>query len=632
MKHIFTFAFAIICFSVSAQWNFNTNINNAITTATGYQGAPAITSDGAGGAIITWYSNVSGTQNTIVAQRIDVNGNTMWTSGGVTICAAAGFRYFPQIISDGNGGAVIAWGDQRNGNYDVYAQRINAAGVVQWTTDGVPVAVTTNDQNGPDLIQLADGSFVISWFDYRGGSTSDIYAQRFDANGSAQWAANGVVVCNASSFQFYPDLATDASNNTIITWQDERSGNYNIYAQKIDVSGTAQWTANGVAICTASGIQGDAKILADGTGGAYIVWEDGRGGTTTDIYAAKISATGTVPWTANGVAVATATNYQEDPQLIADGSGGCIITWMDLRNSIDFSNRDIYAQRLDGNGAAVWTSNGIAICNNNSDQRYPNIISDNNSGAIITWMDKRNVNQDIYIQKVNSAGNVVWTANGVVVCNATGNQDNPKLIADNSNGAIVVWNDPRNTAMTDNDIYASRVFNTGTLPVAFASFDGNAAANCNTLVWQTANEINNAGFEIEKSKDGLHFVKLDFVASKGNSNNNQTYNYTDCTPFVKTYYRIKQIDIVGQFQYSTTLLLQQKSDKKLTVYPNPATQSITVSTNFIEGAIQIINSYGIKVKQVAITGNQTILNIATLPNGYYYCQVGNETTTFIKLK
>ena len=99
----------------------------------------------------------------------------------------------------------------------------------------------------------------------------------------------------------------------------------------------------------------------------------------------RVDGSGAVLWTADGVAVCTATDHQEWPVICSDGSGGAIITWMDSRSGY----ADIYAQRVDGSGAVKWTADGVAVCTATPNQYYPTICSDGAGGAIITWSENR---------------------------------------------------------------------------------------------------------------------------------------------------------------------------------------------------------------------------------------------------
>jgi hypothetical protein len=307
------------------------------------------------------------------------------------ISTPANDQHSPTIISDGSGGAIITWMDYRSdvATADIYAQRINSSGVVQWTADGVAISTATYDQYTPTITSDGSGGAIITWYDFRSGTNWDIYAQRINSSGVVQWTADGVAISTAADHQYSPTITSDGSGGAIITWYDSRSGSADIYAQRIDANGTIHtgWTADGVAISTALNNQYTPTIISDGSGGAIITWQDFRSGAW-DIYAQRIDANGTIHtgWTADGVAISTAANDQQKPTIISDGSGGAIITWQD---SLSSTNWDIYAQRIDANGTihTGWTADGVAISTAAGNQVIPTIISDGSGGAIITWED-----------------------------------------------------------------------------------------------------------------------------------------------------------------------------------------------------------------------------------------------------
>jgi predicted lipoprotein with Yx(FWY)xxD motif len=450
---------AVLCvliIAVPSVWAYWVQDGLALCTATGDQLSPTITSDGAGGAIVTWHDYRSGNYD-IYVQRLNASGSVQWTTDGVAICTAANIQSFPTIVSDGAGGAIVTWYDYRSGsNNDIYAQRVNASGAVQWTANGVALCTATGDQWSPMITSDGAGGAIVTWYDYRSGN-SDIYAQRLNASGTPQWTANGVAICTAAADQQLPQITSDGTGGAIVTWTDFRSGsNTDIYAQRLNASGAVQWTTDGVALCAATNSQSSPTIISDGAGGAIVTWTDYRSGTNYDIYAQRVNASGAVQWTANGVALCTATNSQSSPKITSDGAGGAIVAWYDYRSGINY---DIYIQKLNASGTPQWTANGVALCTAAADQQLPQITSDGTGGAIVTWYDYRSGNNnDIYAQRVNASGAVQWTANGVALCTATGHQYNPQITSDGAGGAIVTWYDYRSG---NSDIYAQQVSGSG---------------------------------------------------------------------------------------------------------------------------------------------------------------------------
>ncbi len=435
-----------------AQWTID---GVAVCTATGDQAAPGVISY-AGGATIVWADNRAGDFD-IYVQHLDAGGSPQWAADGVVVCSATQDQFDPRIIPDGSGGAIVVWQDQRSGAFDVYAQRINSSGAVLWTTNGVALCTASGSQIYPFITPDGGGGAIVTWTDYRAGfPNTDIYAQRISAAGSVLWTADGVVINALPSTQYFANIATDGASGAIITWMDNRTApnGYDVYAQRVNSVGSVLWASTGVVICAGPGDQQFPEIVADGSGGAIIAWQMDY----DDIYAQRIGALGVVSWTANGVAVCTAPGLEAQDGLIgglvADGSGGAILSWDDTRNG----GFDIYAQRMNGVGVAQWVADGVAVCTATGDQQFPTIASDAAGGAVISWEDGRGATFDVYSQRVSTTGAPQWTANGVVLCSALGDQSYAAIAGDGYGGAVVVWNDPRSG---NRDVYGERVLSNG---------------------------------------------------------------------------------------------------------------------------------------------------------------------------
>jgi hypothetical protein len=634
MKAIFIFIFFFTVTIANAQWSAIPSVNNAVCNYTGNQMNVQVVSDGAGGAICTWVDTRNGGTQDIYAQRIDANGSLQWNADGVAICNALSDQYTPKLVTDGAGGAIIAWYDNRAGNYDMYAQRINANGVVQWATDGVVVCNATGNQNAHQLIADGSDGAIIVWSDGRsGGSNADIMAQRIDASGNVLWTSNGAPVCTATSLQNTPQLVSDGAGGAIISWEDWR--NYSqpdIYAQRISSNGFTNWTFNGVAICTEPNFanQYSTKIAADGAGGAIICWLDQRNfGSGQDIYVQKINSSGSVQWAWDGVAVCTANFLQTAQQMIPDGAGGAIIIWEDRR-----TERDIYAQHFNSAGATQWTSDGISICNAAGTQMDPQLITRLSGGATILWTDLRNSSQeDIYAQAITAAGAELWPANGIPAANEAHSQSAAQLVSDAANGAIIAWQDLRTT--TDYDIYSSRLFASGTLPIELITFTATMQNKNALLKWKTAGESNTSKYNLQRSVDGISFSTINTVSS----NALNVYSYTDNTinnlNADNIYYRLQMTDNNGKSAYSKIVAINTSTGQLLTVMPNPAQNYIVVSSREKIKSISITSSNGHIVKSFSSNKlSRKQLDISELPAGIYFIKALGEnqgwTKQFIK--
>ncbi|MGD1047895.1 MAG: T9SS type A sorting domain-containing protein [Candidatus Krumholzibacteriaceae bacterium] len=503
-----------------------------------------------------------------------------WAEGGVAVCTAINNQSEQQIVPDGSGGAIIVWTDFRNGNNDIYAQRVSASGSPMWVTDGVLVCLAPGTQQGPQLICNGAGGALIVWEDYRSGlGTSDIYAQRLDADGSALWAVDGVAICVAAGSQRYPQLASNGAGGAVIAWDDYRVGAEGLYLQRVEADGSciwnldgfrihpggggitgrqiipdgsggvfvtwvaadvlraqrialnsaAQWTADGAIVCSASGGKQYPAIVPDGSGGVVIAWEDGRNGEG-DIFAQRLDRSGEAQWTANGVPVCTAAGAQERLKLTSDGSGGAIATWQDFRSGGAQTNLDVYVQRVDAHGSALWAADGVDLSEPGIMDWYPDITSDGAGGAIVTWAAVGGSGKS-YVQRVDAGGLVRWTPGGVALFEGS-DQIFPVIAPEGSGGAIVAWMDSRGSGI---NIYAQKFDGDGLIPTGTLLEDYSVAVTqgAPSITWRLSSIDTGAEPSVERSADadgpfvempsgmttcqGLSFVFVDTECESGAS-------------------------------------------------------------------------------------------------------------------
>jgi len=166
------------------------------------------------------------------------------------------------------------------------------------------------------------------------------------------------------------------------------------------------------------------------------------------------------------------------------------------------------------------------------------------------------------------------------------------------------------------------------LPVELISFNANARDNQTLLEWQTASEENNRGFEIQKSKDGIAWDILEFVEGKGITSVLNTYTATDKSPSQgSNYYRLKQLDFDGKFEYSKTVIADFNRLDEVAIFPNPTKNQLTLING--AGEAIIYNALGQAVKHLTIDANQATIQLADLLNGQYYLQMLKEDGTIV---
>ena len=573
-----------------------------LCAALGAQDLPVAVSDGLGGVIIAWRDDRT-VNGDIYAQRIDADGNILWIDTGMPVCTAINYQSNPQIISDGAGGAIIAWNDARSGSTnDIYAQRLDAMGFIQWPPNGVAICTGQLNLLMGQMISDGLGGAIIAWHDRR-NFTNDIFAQRVDAWGGVQWTANGVPICTAVEHQEYPTLASDGANGAIIAWEDRRhigSTSLDIWAQRVDASGNIMWTADGVVVADLFDVQRTAQAVSDGAGGAIVAWEDRRNTMFFGIFAQRMSPGGVRLWPTGSIQISSWTLDQWKCRLTPVYDGKVIIMWEDERNGTD--NFDIYAQQIDTTGTVSWTASGIAVCNASGHQIELQIIPNGYGGAIATWEDERNGTSsvDIYAQRVDGTGLPMWTADGVIVCNATGNQSVPSIAPDGWGGAHITWTDPRGGTPK---VYDQRVDGAGNTVVATLLQRFSAAwSEPGVRIDWTLSEAGE-GIEFLVSRAAEPSTIFSEIISDGIKNDGRSYWFVDggCIPGKTYYYRVDVLEGGEQWLLFETGPVETPA-MALTLYqnsPNPFNPSTTIRYHVPERCMVTLDVYGVSGDHVA---------------------------------
>lgn len=179
---------------------------------------------------------------------------------------------------------------------------------------------------------------------------------------------------------------------------------------------------------------------------------------------------------------------------------------------------------------------------------------------------------------------------------AGGNNSGETTLNDNtSNGNNGTLNN-----FTLNGNNSNWVASTAPLPVELIDFQGKLNDKEINLQWWTASEINNAGFEVEKLSEGRFWQSIAFVDGKGTTNEINKYQYQDLNPFSGiNYYRLKQIDLDGVFEYSKVITVEYNNVKKnIKVFPNPSNGLINIQIDnpVTQGMeIKVVDNLGRKI-------------------------------------
>jgi len=451
MKYIIFFL-AFLMFILSnqsqAEWPQDLSKNLPICTDANEQTTPFIVSDNSGGCIILWADKRNGDYD-LYAQRVSADGQLLWQEDGIPVYKGRGDQLSHLMISNGQGGAYVTW----LSNNRIYAQQLSPDGTLRWNQP-LLLCSSTYNQSACDICSDLNGGFIAVWV--ASTSRDDIIAQRVNANGDLLWSESGKIVADNWVYACRePKVTATVAGGAIVLfemgWVD-----YDYYLMILDQSGNRKLSNEGIKIGPHDGRH---DLVSDGLNGAIITWE-----YQNEIYANRIDNTGSKLWGENGITVCEAGTDKDMPFISSDGQNGAYILWHDYTKYY-YSYCDIYAQHIDQAGTKLWSPDGIQVSNLNDLHEWGGSLQTDAKGhLIIAWETDNNKNshwwsndhkssENVWVQQINTAGNLNW-ANGFKMSTEPTQKFLITSLADGNDGIIAAWVDKRNGNL---DIYAQRV-------------------------------------------------------------------------------------------------------------------------------------------------------------------------------
>lgn len=425
---------------------------------------PAIAATADSGFVVVWQDDSTGNYN-INARRYDAAGTTVGDFFRVDDDTGTSPACYPSVSAIPGGGFVVAWQDYRDGDHNIYAQRFDAAGSALGANFKVNDDATAENQEQVAVAALEGGGFVVSWIDQRSFPNWDLYAQEYDKNGAtvgSNFKVNDVDIAGIP----YGDVAALTGGGYALTWQDPRTGSTEIYAQLYDNSGNPAGANFQV-----SNYPGPSHLLrphltSTAAGGFWIVWM-GRYSYTdrSDVFAQRYDAAGTALGD-NFLMHYGGLVYQRNPAIEVLPQGRFAITWEDPRKG----NIDIFLQLFDdactadGSNIQLNVEWGDPYGDGYPGQSDPQIAANSHGALLVGWTDPRASSNysspdklDIYLQRLDPSG--VIAGNNIAANSAGGYVYSSSSVAATSDGGfITVWSDLRDG---NPDIYGQRLDSEG---------------------------------------------------------------------------------------------------------------------------------------------------------------------------
>jgi hypothetical protein len=454
-----------------AVWSDNPSQNNPIAVTTGDQVQPKAAAASDGSFYISWFDTRNGNYD-LYLQHLSEAGDLLWQVNGIAVSTHPTMTWTTDydLAADNSGDAVASFQDIRhdatNNITDIFAYNIASDQTFNWGADGLSLSNDANFEARPKIAVTPENHVVIVWPNMPDTGNYTVKMQRIAPDGTLEWG-EGITISGTENYANPMVISTD-TENVIVGWF-KQTGTFpavtrNIYAQSFDASGSAVWTQD-AAISTQDHIAyfHDFNMTRDDAGGALFAWGDDR---DTDNYESAwvqgVLSDGSLRFDAGGVECSTQTQRNRYYPYAVANTQGVFCFWVEKNGNQDLAG--LYAQRFAENGARVWGNNGAALVDLFSGDVFAPIVQPLTEDVVAFYMDYSTANpnnQQVKAIRVNPQGAPVWTGGSVTLSSVSSNKDDIVATGFSGGQAVAAWYDERDG--DGGSIYAQNISEDGVL-------------------------------------------------------------------------------------------------------------------------------------------------------------------------
>ena len=651
----FALSVLMICgFSInsSAQWSSDPAVNLQVCDVNGDQALPKVASTSDGGCYIAWFDNRNGSY-AVYLQRLDALGDKLWAPDGMLISdnPQSSSLVDWDIASDNHNNAILTFTDTRdNDSLHAFAYLVDTSGNMLWGADGIRLSGAGDYQPNPVTTQTSDGNYAFAWI--IAGSTQEIALQKISLAGQKMWGSDPIIYSSGTSENYTYPAIVPSDNGSVIVVHSGYTGfftaPYYTYAQKFDMDGNPLWGTGGLVVENVGApFYEHPFVMSDGNDGAFVSWYDDRDNNNLfSSFAQHVTSAGTVTFPANGAEVSTNGSMHHLYPTLAYNSGSDELYCFWLEETSLQNNFAVYGQKFDASGTRLWNTNGIAFTSMTQNAIFqPHALPTDTSVFVIYIQGNQSgINQGVYSFMANADGDLSWNPAIVTMSDPTPDKLHAVSTIWTDDIAKFIWEDTRNDG---GGIYAQNINPNGELgniavPVELTSFTGAQNGTTITLNWNTATELNNRGFDVERTEGNQNnWQSIGFVQGSGTSTNPHAYTFSDNNLDAGSYsYRLKQVDNDGSSEYinlAESFTVEPGSYSLSQNYPNPFNPTTMIKYSVPEKNQVTIKIYNVLGSQVALLVNEikpagsyeVSFDASGLSSGVYYYTIsaGKFTST-----
>jgi hypothetical protein len=454
-----TIVIAVACADrAQAQWADDPTQTLAVSDQAGEQAQPKIRATSDGGCYVVWFDSL-GTGFDVYLQRLDAAGYEQWAHNGILIAE----RSFSSTEDygfdvDATGNAMLAFRDDRGGGVRVTAARVSPDGTLVWGADGVQLTGPGDEVLSPRIAATTDGGCVVGWTQINpSDGTTMVGLQKLDADGLPLWG-DGVTLADTSGGNFMlADLKGSDDGGAIASWVRQGPDFWSprhLWAQKLSSTGASLWDPDHVVVYDGGTLQfgNFPPFVSDGAGGAVFAWYQ-IVGSTIDCAAQRILASGNEWLPHNGVTGSTAPRQRTSQSVSFNTATEEIFLFWEEELSGPYPEFAVYGQKIVAERGREWTDQGKEVLPFSEGQKSPIRSLPCGDGAMVFFSNTLNSDNVLYASRLDGAGEFVWSPSLLLAGASYPFRLDPALSSNEI--ALLTW--------TAGDIYAQNINPDGTL-------------------------------------------------------------------------------------------------------------------------------------------------------------------------
>lgn len=375
-----------------------------ISETTGDQDNPVSVSTGKNNSVVAWKDYTDNNTGNLLVQKVQANGNVLWNPKGIIINKFKKEISDYSLCADAQGEVFISYLAKEPElilNSRIMLQKIAPSGKFLFDSSGVTVSSSITGKLNPLVLPDDSAGVYIFWVESSGGK-GVILSQHYDKTGTADWGKKPVPITD-KTLNVITFTASKSDEDIYLAYQvlkKEKS----IYHQLVSKNGKILWGKNGKICSTNKGSQSNPQMITSDAS-LILSWTN-EVNNDRDIFIQKYNRNGKAEWQEGGVPVIKMKGDQFGQKLISDDHNGAIIAWIDRRSVSALGN--IYSQRVTSEGKLYWDTAGVAIGSFfNTPKSYLSLLPDGRGSAIAVFKEKRKTENGIYVQKIFNTGTFV---------------------------------------------------------------------------------------------------------------------------------------------------------------------------------------------------------------------------------